>query len=259
MRQSERVYQALRDDILNWELSPGTVLGEVELSHRLDVSRTPIREALPRLIREGLVQNIPGRGAIVAEISMAGISQLFQMREALETYAVRLAARAADRSAFTTLREQLREMRDGLATEPHPVDDFAEHYDLIGRFDTAIDQATNNLYLQNALRDLRGHLVRLRRLARRNPERMRRAAEEHLELCAAICAGDEVAASEATAQHIRNSLENILAVLVRDVTHSTLVGTSGTDPTNIPSAYGTSAFGMTYAVDASSSDVSHRS
>ncbi len=66
MRASEVAYSRLRDDIIHWRLEPGTPLGEVELSERLAVSRTPVREALSRLIAEGLVSNDSGRTAIVA-------------------------------------------------------------------------------------------------------------------------------------------------------------------------------------------------
>lgn len=223
MRQSDRVYETVRDDILEWRLRPGTVLGEVELSKRLNVSRTPIREALRRLAQDNLVRISPGRGAVVAEISMSSVAQLFQMREALETYAARLAARHGDLAAFETIRDDMAKACNELADERAPADAYAGYAKLIERFDTAIDTATDNTYLQEALANLHAHLTRLRHLARRNPARMHRAAEEHLAICSAICDRDEQAAAVATATHIHNSLQAILTAFIEDVTGSTLM------------------------------------
>jgi DNA-binding GntR family transcriptional regulator len=229
MRQSERVYDTVRNDILEWRLRPGTVLGEVELSKRLDVSRTPIREALRRLAQDNLVRISPGRGAIVTEISMNSVAQLFQMREALETYAARLAARHGDLATFEAIRDDMAKACNDLADERPPADAYAGYAKLIERFDTAIDTATDNTYLQEALGNLHAHLTRLRHLARRNPARMRRAAEEHLAICTAICERDERLAAENTAVHIHNSLQAILMAFIEDVTGSTLMS-AGPDP-----------------------------
>ncbi|RCV48475.1 GntR family transcriptional regulator [Marinitenerispora sediminis] len=224
MRQSTRVYQTLREEILDWRLAPGTVLTEVDIAERLAASRTPIREALARLVREGLVSSLPGRGLMVAEVSVDGVAQLFQMREALETYAARLAARGGDRRTFEDLHVRLREARDGMARRPEPADGFAGYYALIQEFDEAIDAASGNPYLRAALHDLRGHLVRLRRLARRSPARMLRAAGEHVDICAAIRDGDEDRAVRAVAAHLHNSLDNTLAALVEEVAGAALLG-----------------------------------
>ena len=90
MRASETAYQLLRDEIIQWKLEPGTPLGEVETSQRLGVSRTPLREALSRLVAEGLVRTGPGRTAVVTSLSRDDIVELFELREALETQSARL-------------------------------------------------------------------------------------------------------------------------------------------------------------------------
>lgn len=235
MRQSERVYQTLRQEIVDWRLEPGTMLGEAELSKRLNVSRTPIREALRRLERDNLVTIIAGRGARVAEISMTSVAQLFQIREALETYAARLAARHGDLETFQTLLADMSAACQELDRDQPPPDAYASYTKLIDRFDAAVDEATDNTYLQEALSNLHAHLARLRQLARRNPARMRLAAEEHVAICRAICERDEARAAEATATHIHNSLRTILNTFIQDVTGSTLLSVpprqaDGSDP-----------------------------
>ena len=90
-RASDRAYEALRSEILDGVLLPGTVLGEVEQSARLGVSRTPLREALSRLTADALVEP-SGRGLVVTELSTDSIRELYELRQALEEQAARLAA-----------------------------------------------------------------------------------------------------------------------------------------------------------------------
>src|SRR5690606_7308296 len=105
-RASDRAYRALRDDIIDWALPPGTVLGEVEQADRIGVSRTPLREALSRLVADGLVAPQAGRGLVVTDVSVDNIRELFEVRRALEEQAARLAARRADASTFAALEAE---------------------------------------------------------------------------------------------------------------------------------------------------------
>jgi GntR family transcriptional regulator, rspAB operon transcriptional repressor len=215
MRASETAYQLLRDEIIQWKLEPGTPLGEVETSLRLGVSRTPLREALSRLIAEGLVRTGPGRTAVVTSLSRADIVELFELREALETQSARLAARRRDASVFESLRADFlagthaSKGASSVAAEDRP-------YVLADALDLAIDEAAASVYLRGALRDLRGHLARVRRSAHSNSERLARATTEHILIVDAILAQDEVLAASATSVHLHNSLENILGSLPED-------------------------------------------
>src|SRR6266704_464762 len=87
----QRVYEHLREEILSEHLEPGAELLEVPLSEELGVSRGPIREAIGRLAAEGLVTVRPRRGAVVRSLSKDEFLELYQVREALEMMAVRLA------------------------------------------------------------------------------------------------------------------------------------------------------------------------
>src|SRR2546423_10742649 len=87
----QRVYDHLREEILAGGLEPGAELAEVALSEQLGVSRGPIREAIGRLASEGLVTVRPRRGAVVRSLSKEEFLELYQVREALEMMAVRLA------------------------------------------------------------------------------------------------------------------------------------------------------------------------
>ena len=205
MRASDRAYELLRDEILEWQLAPGTVLGEVEQSTRLGISRTPLREALARLIADGLVETQAGRGLVVADASVESVGELFEVRLALEQEAAALAARRRDTVVFEQLRAEMLDA-SALLADPHR----HAYYDLVRRFDEAVDDAVHNTYLVTTLRGLRTHLARIRRLAHDNPARLAAAASEHLLIIDAIIAGDESLARSATAVHLHQSLQNIL-------------------------------------------------
>lgn len=206
MRASEQAYLTLREDILDWRLAPGTVLAEVEQSERLGISRTPLREALSRLVADGLVAPLGGRGLVVTTVSVRDVAQLFELRQALEQQVARLAAVGRDTAVFEALRQEFLRA-PALLDGP----DRSAYYELVSRFDAAMDEAAGNPYLVGALRTLRPHLVRLRRISQDDPERLRAAAREHLLVVEAVAAGDSELAASATHVHLHQSLQSILA------------------------------------------------
>lgn len=210
MRASDRAYVALRDDIIEWRLAPGTVLAEVEQSARLGVSRTPLREALSRLTAEGLTA-AGGRGVVVTDISLEDIDELFELRGTLEGKAAALAAERGDRATFEQLQRELLEAPE-LVRGPNPA--LHDYYELVGRLDTAIDAAISNSYLAQAMRSLRVHLVRVRRLAADDAGRLTAAAGEHAAIAEAIAAGNPKLAEAATTIHLHRSLSHVKATHV---------------------------------------------
>ena len=204
MRASDRAYDVLKDDILSWRLAPGTVLGETEQSERLGISRTPLREAITRLAAEGLVDTQRGRAGVVTDVSPANLTELFELREALETQAARLAARRRSTRVFQALRD------DFLAAPAVLERGTAGYYELVARLDAAVDAAMANPFLLASLSGLRSHLARARRLAQDNPARLAESVSEHLLIVQAILDRDEMLAAQATAVHLRRSLANLL-------------------------------------------------
>jgi len=222
-RASDRAYQTLRDEIVEWELRPGSVLGEVEQSTRLGVSRTPLREALARLMADGLVSPQSGRGLVVTDLSLASIREIFEVRQALEEQAARLAAQRGDTAVFQQLESEFAAVNELLEH-----DDPARHsyYGLVARLDGAIDDAVDNSYLAAALATLRTHLVRVRRLAVDDPARLSAAAAEHLLIVQAIAARDAELAAHATQVHLHQALRNIQKM----ANLHTLAGATGPAP-----------------------------
>ncbi|GAA2977269.1 DNA-binding GntR family transcriptional regulator [Microbacterium terrae] len=205
MRASDRAYSTLLGEIQSGTLRPGSVLGEVEQASRLGVSRTPLREALGRLASDGLVVQQSPRMTVVTAIDADDIQELFELRRALEEAAARLAAERGDRARFGDLASSLAAVDLDTGRDAY--------YALISRFDEELDAAVANDYLVSALRTVRTHLVRVRRLARDNPGRLAASVSEHRLIASAIAAGDADLAAHATHVHLHNALTNILESL----------------------------------------------
>ncbi|WP_336641677.1 GntR family transcriptional regulator [Microbacterium sp. USHLN272] len=206
----DRAYAALLDGIQSGALPAGSVLGEVEQAARLGVSRTPLREALRRLAADGLVVQQSPRVTVVADLDADDIRELFEIRRALEETSARLAATRGDAAVFAALAEEFAHV-DLAAGEGRDA-----YYALIGRFDAALDAAVSNDYIAAALRTVRTHLVRVRRMARDKPARLAASASEHRTIAQALAARDGDLAAHATHVHLHNALAGILDSLPAD-------------------------------------------
>lgn len=207
MRASDRAYAALLDEIQSGALAPGAVLAETDQAARLGVSRTPLREALQQLMLDGLVVQQSPRVTVVSAVDAADIRSLFETRRALEEAAARLAAQRGDPDVFAALAADFAGVDLAARTGK---DDY---YALIARLDHAIDQAVANDYMAAALRTVRTHLVRVRRMARDKPERLEASVGEHRLIAEALAECDGELAAHATHVHLRNALTSILESL----------------------------------------------
>lgn len=202
MKASDNAYSTLLKEIVDGTLEAGTILAEVEQSSRLGVSRTPLREALSRLRKDGLIAAQTGRGLAVTEISVEDIQELYELRQPLEQQAARLAALRGNPALFASLADEFRRAEDLIGDGPIGI---RAYYDLNERLDRAIEEAISNRYLITALKALHLHLARIRRLNRGNISRLRQAAVETLVIIEAIVDGDADLAASATQVHLRQS------------------------------------------------------
>ncbi len=207
MRASDKAYQALLDDIVDGTLAPGMALAEVEQSARLGVSRTPLREALSQLRKDGLIEQQRGRGLTVTQISLDDIVELYELRQPLEQQAARLAAQRGDTQIFTELAAEFKDADRLIEGGELGV---RAYYNLNERLDRAIEDAIESPYLMAALKTLHLHLARIRRLSRRDSARLKAAAIETLVIIEAIVNRDPELAASATMVHMQQSLRNSL-------------------------------------------------
>ena len=207
MRASEKAYQALLDDIVDGSLAPGVALAEVEQSARLGVSRTPLREALSQLRKDGLIEQQRGRGLTVTQISLDDIVELYELRQPLEQQAAKLAALRGNSEVFAKLAAEFRNANQLIEAGEAGV---RAYYALNERLDRAIEDAIESPYLVSALKSLHLHLARIRRLSRRDTARLKAAAIETLVIIEAIVDGNPELAASATQVHMQQSLRNSL-------------------------------------------------
>lgn len=219
LKASDRAYRTLLEEIQGGILEPGTQLAEVEQAERLGVSRTPMRSAISKLVADGLARQISPRTTVVTGFDEADIRRLFVARRALEETAAKLAAGSSDRDVFAELA---REFADA---HPEVGDSSNIYYSLIEKFDRALDEAVDNDYIVSALRVIRTHLVRARRLARDNKARLENSAAEHMQIAEAIALGDTELAAHATHVHLNNALNSILDSLTDSNKDSKMEGT----------------------------------
>jgi DNA-binding GntR family transcriptional regulator len=193
----EQVFDHLREEILSNQLQPGQELNELALSSELEVSRGPIREALGHLASEGLVKITPRRGAIVAELSDEEFVEAYQVREALETLAIRLAVPRIEAAELDRLRELHQQMADFVAN-----DEIKEFFDANSAFHQQIVDSSGNAKLGEHYRTLMAQMGRY--LARSLTLRgtIGSSPPEHAAILAAVEAGDADEAARLLGNHI---------------------------------------------------------
>lgn len=205
---AEQVYNRLLESILHGELSSGTELTEVELARRLNVSRTPVREAVRRLAAEGLIVVSRNLRCHVAPFSRQDIIDTYEVRQLLEAEAAR---RAASRMTDATLQE-LAELAQ--AASPHSGDDWeSRERKFDARLHEAIGEAAENARLREEILRFTRQVQMVRVLVGRDPERLEQGHKEHLAILAALQAHDETAAHQAMSAHLEASLSNVLQEL----------------------------------------------
>jgi len=219
--KTEAIYTQLKGQIETLELAPGERLSEVLVAKRLGASRTPVREAIRRLAREGLVSFIPGEVAEVAPISLRGVRALFEFRMILEPAAVRMVTLDGLTSPellipFREIAQQLATVAEDLATVERG-ELVARFYDLTERFDQAIITTCHNEPLATTIADRRGQTARLRSIAHAEPARMERSLAEHRQMCEAILGGDPESAARELSQHLAATLRTIIESLASEI------------------------------------------
>jgi DNA-binding GntR family transcriptional regulator len=181
-------------------------LSDVTLAEQLGMSRTPVRQALERLVQEGLVRSDPRRGFWTRTFTVQDIHEIYDLRGALEVLAVRLAAPHLNQEDLKTHLEALYAVRAELDT--HPVLSFLE-VDI--RFHMLITLASGNGRLIRSLSMLRSELSMFQMQDTLYPRRMELALKDHEQVLLALLAGNVDEAAESLARHIRNAKEGVLA------------------------------------------------
>jgi DNA-binding GntR family transcriptional regulator len=205
--RSQLVHNWLKGLIREGTFQPGQRIREAEIAERLGVSRTPVREAMNRLISEGLLALNPIRGFAVAELDKQQVLEIYALREFLEGASARFAAQHASPPEIDSLHEMLAQSLKIPEEEPR------KQAKLNREFHAAISGAAHNRYLQRALTGLADSLGLVPGTTFEAKGRAKAVYDEHLAIVNAIEERDPVRAEAAAREHIRKAGEVRLKLL----------------------------------------------
>lgn len=204
------VYRSVLESLRVGELRPGERVREQEIAEWLGVSRTPVREALGRLVEKRLLEPVGGRGLVVRTLDASEIVDLYVMREIIEGAAARLASQHASAPELAALED----IHARFAA--HPADDQAELARLNRLFHEAIHRAARNPYLDTASQELHDAIALLGITTFSVAGRPKDAAEEHGAILKAIEKREADSAEHLARAHIRAALRTRLGILERN-------------------------------------------
>jgi DNA-binding GntR family transcriptional regulator len=190
---TEQAYYRLEEMIVTLELAPGAILSEQALSADLGIGRTPIREALQRLSREGLVMVLPRKAIIVTETDPKRQLLVLEVRREIE----RLLARACAERATDAERRRFAEIADGMEDAASKNDDIA-FMRLDRELNALLAEAAHNEYASRAMRSLNGHSRRFWYLHYKQAADLPKCARLHADEARAIAKGNPARAAAAS-------------------------------------------------------------
>lgn len=190
---TDRAYAQLEEMIVTLQLPPGTVLSEQALAQRLEIGRTPIREALQRLARERLVNILPRRGIVVSEINVKSQLRLLEVRRELE----RLIARSAARRATDAERERFRELARAFEKSARSGDDVS-FMRADREFNELCSAASHNEFAAGAMSLMHSLSRRFWYIHYKQAADMPATAKLHADIARAVAEGDEEKAARAS-------------------------------------------------------------
>ncbi|MGP4061057.1 GntR family transcriptional regulator [Halobacillus sp. H74] len=209
--KTDRVFQYIYEGIKSGEYESGQTLTESEIVNKLQVSRTPVREALRRLEKYGLVESKPHRGVKVISMTKQRIEDLYQVREVLEGLGARLIAQKRNESAVKKLNGILTEAEK--AVEKNDIHSLST---INSSFHMEIAQASENLYLINILNTLQSHISLVMVTSLSNKDRPPENLKEHRMIVDAMESWDPELAEAVIKSHVRKSYH--LALKKMDIT-----------------------------------------
>lgn len=203
---SERIYLALRQEIMRCEIVPGTTLDAASIASRYEVSKTPVRDAMQKLAADGLVTILPRSGYRVAPITFQAVHDILDMRAAIGPHAARQAARYATPAEIALLRQLVGEYAAPM--------DIGTMQQVARRFHIAIARCSRNKRVVALSESLFDELERLLRFAIDFTVKTGEHSDEHTALVDAIEAGDGERAAAIEAAHIKHSREFLIERLM---------------------------------------------
>lgn len=206
----EQVALRLRQMLVESRIPPGAKLNERELSEVLNVSRTPLREAIKMLAAEGLVELVPNRGAIAVSLSEADVLNTFEVMAGLEGLSGELAAQRITDDELSEIRAMHYEMMAAYMRR-----DLSNYYRLNADIHRAINAAAKNPVLTSTYNQVNARLQALRFRSNQDGEKWKRAAKDHEKMIDALAARDAAAMRQVLVDHLNNKRDVVIDQLRR--------------------------------------------
>ncbi len=207
----EQVAQRLRQMLVEGRIAPGAKLNERELAQVLQVSRTPLREAIKMLAAEGLVELLPNRGAIAVSLSETDVRHTFEVMAGLEALSGELAAQRITDEELAEIRAMQFEMMAAFTRR-----DLSNYYRINAAIHSAINAAAKNPVLSATYNQVNARLQALRFRSNLDGEKWDRAAHEHEQMIDALATRNSAAMRDVLLRHLFEKRDVVLAQLRRD-------------------------------------------
>ncbi|MBC5766544.1 GntR family transcriptional regulator [Ramlibacter albus] len=204
----EQAAVRLRQMIVEGRIAPGAKLNERELCEVLDVSRTPLREAIKMLAAEGLVELVPNRGAIAVQLSEEDVRHTFEVMGGLEALSGELAAQRITDEELAEIKAMHFEMLAAYTRR-----DLSNYYRINAQIHRAINAAAKNPVLAATYDRVNARLQALRFRSNQDEEKWKSAMKEHEQMVDALSRRDAKALREVLASHLMNKLTVVLELL----------------------------------------------
>jgi DNA-binding GntR family transcriptional regulator len=206
----EQVTQRLRQMLVENRIAPGAKLNERELAEVLQVSRTPLREAIKMLAAEGLVELLPNRGAIAVSLTEADVLNTFEVMAGLEGMSGELAAQRITDAELAEIKAMQFEMLAAYTRR-----DLSNYYRINAQIHNAINAAAKNPVLTATYNQVNARLQALRFRSNQDGAKWKRAVNEHEKMIDALQARDGAKLRELLAAHLRNKRDAVIDQLRR--------------------------------------------
>ena len=208
--KTDIAYSEIKHKIIHWELAPLSDISEDALQKELDISRTPIREAIKRLEQEGFVYIYPRKGTIVSEITSNLIKSVFEIREVNEPYIFK-------KNIDKIPRQWLIEMKNIFLKAPKNLDcnKIKRYYiDLDRNLHTTVIKSSDNVFLVNMLMIIYDHDQRIRINISTNDLNYENTIQEHIDIIDAMLLRDIDKVEKIVTKHIRQAKDTAIKNLL---------------------------------------------
>lgn len=195
-------YSKIKASIIRNEFAPGTLLVERQISEQLNISRTPVREALRKLAGEGMVEFIPNKGVFVSRIRIEDIVEIYELREALDGMAVRLCTQRMTEDVMAGLDQNIMNQAEALKGG-----DYFKFIDYDMDFHSIYIKGAGNLRLEEFLKAIIDQINRLANTSIGDMDRARISMEQHRKLLETMKRKDAVMAETLIKEHMINIKE----------------------------------------------------